>query len=43
MSYSLEFHEDALKEWNALDGSIKVQFRKQLENRMKNPQCLPRN
>ena len=37
MTYSLEFHEDALKEWNDLDGSIKSQFRKQLEKRMENP------
>ena len=37
MTYSLEFHEDALKEWNDLDGSIKSQFKKQLEKRMENP------
>ena len=37
MIYSLEFHEDALKEWNDLDGSIKSQFKKQLEKRMENP------
>ena len=37
MTYSLEFHEDALKEWNDLDGSIKSQFKKQLEKRMANP------
>ena len=37
MTYSLEFHEDALKEWNDLDGSIKSQFKKQLEKRRENP------
>ena len=37
MTYSLEFHEDSLKEWNDLDGSIKSQFKKQLEKRMENP------
>ena len=37
MTYSLEFHEDALKEWNDLDGSIKSQFKKQLEKRLDNP------
>ncbi len=37
MIYSIEFHEDALKEWNDLDGSIKSQFKKQLEKRMENP------
>ena len=37
MTYSLEFHEDALKEWNDLDGLIKSQFKKQLEKRMENP------
>ena len=37
MTYRLEFHEDALKEWNDLDGSIKYQFKKQLEKRMADP------
>jgi mRNA interferase RelE/StbE len=37
MIYSLEFHEDALKEWERLDGSIKTQFKKQLEKRLSNP------
>ena len=31
MIYELEFNEEALKEWNDLDGSIKAQFKKQLE------------
>jgi mRNA-degrading endonuclease RelE of RelBE toxin-antitoxin system len=34
VTYSLEFHEDALKEWNDLDGSIKSQL-KQLESAWK--------
>jgi mRNA interferase RelE/StbE len=37
MSYSLEFHEDALKEWKSLDGSIKTQFKKHLEKRLDYP------
>ena len=37
MIYELEFNEEALKEWNELDGSIKAQFKKQLEKRMENP------
>lgn len=37
MSYELEFHEDALKEWKKLDPSIKEQFKKQLAKRLENP------
>ncbi|RJF99480.1 type II toxin-antitoxin system RelE family toxin [Noviherbaspirillum saxi] len=37
MSYELEFHEDALKEWKKLDPSIKEQFKKQLVKRLENP------
>jgi mRNA interferase RelE/StbE len=37
MIYELSFNEEALKEWNNLDGSIKAQFKKQLEKRLENP------
>ena len=37
MIYELEFNEEALKEWNDLDRSIKAQFKKQLEKRLENP------
>ena len=35
--YSLEFLESALREWQALDGSVKAVFKKQLEARLENP------
>lgn len=37
MSYELVFHENALKEWEKLDSSIKEQFKKQLAKRLENP------
>ena len=37
MSYSLEFHPKALKEWKNLDQSIKLQFHKKLKERLENP------
>jgi len=37
MTYKLEFHEDALKEWNKLDGSVREQFKGQLATRLENP------
>ena len=37
MSYELEFLPSALKEWQKLDNSIKVQFKKQLSERLENP------
>lgn len=37
MTYELEFHEQALKEWKKLDPSIKAQFKKQLATRLENP------
>lgn len=37
MSYSLEFHEDALKEWKKLDAPIRLQFKKLLERRLQEP------
>lgn len=36
-TYSLEFHVEALKEWNELDGSIKEQFKKIIAKRQQNP------
>lgn len=35
--YRLLFHPEALKEWNALDGSIKKPLKKLLEKRLDNP------
>ncbi len=37
MAYSLAFKEDALKEWNALDNSVREQFKNKLEERLTNP------
>ena len=37
MSYELEFLLGALKEWQKLDNSIKVQFKKKLSERLENP------
>ena len=37
MAYSLAFKEDALKEWHALDNSVREQFKKKLEDRLSNP------
>ena len=36
-TYELEFLEDALKEWHKLDGTIREQFKKKLEERLQNP------
>jgi mRNA interferase RelE/StbE len=36
-TYTLEFHELALKEWNKLDGSIKAQLHKALAKRLQEP------
>lgn len=37
MSYELEFLEEALAEWQRLDGSIKAQFKKKLSERLVEP------
>jgi mRNA interferase RelE/StbE len=37
MSYELEFLSEAFKEWKALDGSVKKQFKKKLAERLQNP------
>ena len=40
MTYRLEFREDALKEWRGLDGYVRKQFKKKLEERLENPHVL---
>lgn len=35
--FRLEFLESALREWQALDGSVKSIFKRQLEGRLENP------
>ncbi|MBU3614816.1 type II toxin-antitoxin system RelE/ParE family toxin [Polynucleobacter sp. Latsch14-2] len=40
MSYKLEFYEDAYKEWNKLDATVREQFRIKLIERLENP-CVP--
>lgn len=37
MSYSLRISEDAEKEWNGLDATIKNQFKKKLKERLEQP------
>lgn len=37
MAYSLAFKEDALKEWRALDNTVREQFKNKLEGRLTNP------
>jgi mRNA interferase RelE/StbE len=37
MSYELEFHPEALKEWLKLDKTIRDQFKKKLRERLLNP------
>jgi len=37
MSYSLEFTESALKEWNKQDGTVKGQLKKKLAERLEEP------
>ena len=37
MSYDLEFHPDALKEWEKLDKSVRDQYKKKLQERLLNP------
>jgi mRNA interferase RelE/StbE len=36
-TYSLEFHVEALEEWNRLDASIKAQFKKVIAKRQQQP------
>jgi len=37
MTYSLEFHPKAFKEWSKLDYTVKSQFLKKLKERLENP------
>lgn len=37
MSYELKFKEEAWREWNDLDGSIRELFKKKLKERVANP------
>ena len=37
MSYELEFHPAALKEWQSLDKSVRLFLKKKLEKRLENP------
>ncbi|OOF61757.1 type II toxin-antitoxin system RelE family toxin [Rodentibacter pneumotropicus] len=37
MTYSLKFHEKALKEWHKLGEPVKSQFKKKLYERLENP------
>ncbi len=37
MTYSLRISEDAEKEWNNLDATIKIQFKKKLKERLEQP------
>lgn len=37
MTYSLKFHEKALKEWKKLGEPIKTQLKKKLAERLENP------
>jgi addiction module toxin, relE/stbE family len=37
MTYSLKFHEKALKEWEKLGDLLKTQFKKKLAERLENP------
>ncbi len=38
--YALDFHPDALKEWQKLDNSIREQFKTKLKERLQNPCVL---
>jgi len=37
MTYNLDFHPDALKEWHKLDATVKNQFKKKLKERLQQP------
>lgn len=37
MTYNLDFKPKALKEWEKLDSTIKIQFQKKLKERVENP------
>lgn len=37
MTYSLEFHEKALKEWRALDAAVRERLKRKLAERLETP------
>ncbi|MBL0709884.1 MAG: type II toxin-antitoxin system RelE/ParE family toxin [Colwellia sp.] len=37
MSYKLVFKQDALKEWQKIDSTVRTQFKKKLIERLENP------
>lgn len=39
MTYEIAFERRALDEWNALDGSVRQQFKKKLQKLQDNPQA----
>jgi mRNA interferase RelE/StbE len=41
MSYKLDFHPVAWKEWQALDSTIREQFKQKLAERLENPHHIP--
>lgn len=41
MSYELDFHPNALKEWHSLDSTIREQFKQKLSERLENPHHAP--
>jgi mRNA interferase RelE/StbE len=41
MNYELDFHPAAWKEWQALDSTIREQFKQKLAERLKNPHHAP--
>jgi mRNA interferase RelE/StbE len=41
MTYKLDFHPLAFKEWNSLDAPIRDQFKQKLAERLENPHHQP--
>lgn len=37
MTFSLRFHQDALREWHSIDGGIRRRLKKRLGQRLSNP------
>ena len=37
MTYDLDFHPEALREWGKLNTTIKIAFKKKLKERLENP------
>ena len=40
MTYKLDFYDQALKEWNKLDGSVRDQFKQKLVERLQTPHVI---